>query len=88
MSFECNCCGKGSVDKYGDWCSKCQEEEFHAELNSQSEWYSKSRLCQTCNNSEGPDWNDKCIVYNMPLYMVARKNKCKHYKEYIDNGVF
>ena len=85
MSFTCDCCGKGTVEKYGGWCSECQEEELHAELNSQSEWFSKCRLCLTCTNMEGPDWNDECNHYKMPIYMVARKRKCKHYKEAIES---
>jgi len=28
------------------------------------------------------DDNLKDEVYNMPLYMVKRKRKCKHFKEY------
>ena len=38
-------------------------------------------LCSTCGNAEGPYWNDKCSHYKMPLSMVYRKKKCKHYIE-------
>ena len=38
-------------------------------------------LCVICSNAEGPYWSDKCSHYDMPLSMVHRKKKCKHYIE-------
>ena len=45
-------------------------------------WLRKSQLCQTCDNAGGPDMGAYCDEYHMPLYMVARKHKCKNYNEY------
>jgi hypothetical protein len=70
---------------YGDWyCSDCQKEEEYAYQESEARWYSQSALCQRCMYSNCGEFTDKCSEYNMPLYMVARKKKCKHYKEYIE----
>lgn len=41
-------------------------------------------LCIQCNNAEGPYSSDRCGHYKMPLFMVYRKNKCKHFKEIRD----
>ena len=30
--------------------------------------------------------DDKCTIYKMPLYMVKRKEKCKHYKQWSWDG--
>ena len=38
-------------------------------------------LCMTCGNANGPYNYDRCVHYDMPLYMVYRKKKCKHFKE-------
>lgn len=40
-------------------------------------------LCMECNHAEGPYRNDICYTYNMPLYMVLRKKKCKHFKSWV-----
>jgi len=79
--FECDNCGKNSVDKPGKWCDDCQKREYYETQKYEAEWYSKSRKCQTCHNADGCDPTDKCIHYKMPLSMVARKKKCKHFKE-------
>jgi len=84
MSFVCDNCGKNSVKNPGEWCSECQKREHYSDIEADAEWFGKSRLCQTCLNADGPYSNDKCIEYDMPLYMVARRNKCKHYKH--DDG--
>lgn len=81
MSFYCGNCGKNCVSKPGDWCDECQRRAFLDELAWEEEWYSESRLCQHCAFAWGPDPNDKCGAYNMPLYMVKRKYKCKYFKE-------
>lgn len=86
MSFECDNCGKNSVDQPGKWCSECQEREYYAQLENEGLWFSQSRLCQRCIYAWGPGSTDTCEIYNMPLYMVARKNKCKYFKQ--DEGVF
>jgi len=86
--FDCDECGKNSVSRPGDWCPKCQESELHSYLNDQAQWFSQCALCLRCSYAWGAEPSDKCEIYGMPLYMVARKNKCKHFKEYIDNGVF
>jgi len=82
MSFDCCNCGKNSVNNYGSWCSECQQEEELHFLESQAEWHSRISLCLICQNASGCDSGDKCYVYNMPLYMVGRKKKCKHFKEF------
>ena len=84
MSFECDNCGKNSVGMYGQWCSECQRKEYYAAQESEARWYSESSLCQQCDNAEGPDSSDQCIEYHMPLYMVKRKRKCKHFNEWRD----
>jgi len=38
-------------------------------------------LCIRCDNAEGPYNNDRCMHYDMPLYMVYRQKKCKNFKE-------
>lgn len=38
-------------------------------------------LCMMCDHAEGPYNNDRCMHYKMPLYMVYRQKKCKHFKE-------
>ena len=38
-------------------------------------------ICNYCCNADGPDHNDKCGHYKMPLWMVVRKKKCKHYSD-------
>lgn len=86
MGYECGNCGKGLVDMPGKWCSECQEKEYYASMASESHWFNESALCQRCGNAEGPDSHDNCLAYNMPLYMVKRKRKCKHYKEYVYYG--
>ena len=53
------------------------------ETEDEAIWYSRSRLCQSCENAGGDDAGSYCDHYDMPLYMVARKYKCKHYDEYI-----
>lgn len=38
-------------------------------------------LCSRCAHADGPYNNDRCMHYKMPLYMVYRIKKCKHFKE-------
>ena len=45
-------------------------------------WYEKAQLCLRCEGAGGTDPGDYCDHYNMPLYMVARKSKCKQFIEY------
>lgn len=82
MSYDCDNCGKNSVDMYGKWCSECQEKEKYAQEDSDARWYSESALCMKCGNAWGPDPPDKCEAYDMPLYMVKRKKKCKRFNEF------
>ena len=36
--------------------------------------------CSNCEHASGPErHSDDCEYYNMPLWMVERKKKCKHY---------
>lgn len=84
MSYDCDVCGKGSVDRPGKWCNECQEKEHILEMESQADWFNASRLCQICGNAWGPDSCDQCGAYHMPLYMVKRKYKCKKFKDYWD----
>jgi len=79
--FECDECGKNEVDKPGEWCNECQEKARLENSEWEANWYNKSQLCQKCSYCWGPDPNDKCGFYKMPLSMVARKKKCKHFKE-------
>ena len=81
MSFECENCGKGAVDKLGEWCYECQEYAYSDYIESEDKWFASSRLCQRCGFASGGGADDKCDKYNMPLYMVKRKNKCKHFKK-------
>lgn len=80
MSFECGNCGKNSVEQLGKWCSECQEKAMYDMIESDEIWYSQARLCLKCANAEGPDSSDYCSHYEMPLYMVKRKKKCKYYE--------
>lgn len=82
MSYTCDCCGKNHVDMYGKWCSECQTKEHYASMEAEDIWYAKSGLCQMCSNAWGCDPSDKCSAYGMPLYMVARKKKCKRVVPY------
>lgn len=75
--FECGSCGKNSVKTPGLWCSECQIECIYIE----EEWYKQAAKCLACANAEGPDRRDYCAHYEMPLFMVKRKNRCKHYEE-------
>lgn len=84
MSFECDCCGKNSVDRPGDWCYECQEREFNKAIEDAGIWYNSSALCLICRNADGPEPSDKCNHYKMPLSMCKRKFKCKHFLE--DDG--
>jgi len=79
MSYYCDNCEKNSVEQYGLWCSECREREAWSQEESDARWYSRSRLCQNCNNAWGPDPGDMCNAYKMPLDMVARKKKCKRF---------
>ncbi len=38
-------------------------------------------LCMKCDQVDGPGYGDLCYAYNMPLYMVGRKRKCKHFSD-------
>lgn len=78
--FECDDCGKVSVDKPGDICSECQETNYMYEIQAVEEWCSSAALCLECYYVEGPDQSDLCGFYMMPLYMTKRKRKCKHYR--------
>jgi len=70
---------------YGDWyCPECQKEEEIWCGEQESKWFSECALCLKCAFAEGPYSNDLCGYYKMPLYMVKRKHKCKHFKEYIE----
>ena len=80
MSYICDNCGKNGVSQYGNWCSECQEREEDAHRENDGRWYSQSALCQSCIYARGPDSSDQCGYYKMPLYMTARKRKCKHYE--------
>jgi len=82
MSYPCDVCGKNLVDKFGEWCSECQDEQYFLGMESEAIWYGESQKCQMCGNAWGPDPSDDCEAYNMPLYMVKRKYKCKKFKEY------
>lgn len=67
---------------YGDWfCSECQEEEEAYEHQAEANWYTASAKCQQCAYIDDPYGN--CEHYKMPISMVKRKKKCKHFKEYI-----
>ena len=46
-------------------------------------WYKRALLCLRCEAAGGTGPSDYCDHYNMPLYMVARKNKCKQFIEYM-----
>ena len=81
MSYECDQCGKGSVDKPGDWCNECQQKAQWEYEEDQAQWFSSSAKCQQCSNAWGPDPGDHCSAYKMPLYMVKRKKKCKRFTE-------
>lgn len=84
MSFECDNCGKNEVDQPGKWCNACQERERYEEEEAYGRWHNSAQLCMRCNNAWGPDSTDKCGAYNMPLWMVKRKRKCKYFKEIDD----
>lgn len=79
--YECAECGKNEVDKPGEWCSECQKQAEYEDQESEARWFAESRLCQRCACAWGPEPSDKCSAYNMPLWMIARKNKCKRFKE-------
>ena len=84
MSFSCNGCGaelRGTGD--AGYCSSYSEKMNEGYEEAEARWFSKSRLCHMCGNAWGPDPCDRCDAYNMPLYMVARKKKCKRFKEYV-----
>jgi len=81
MSYYCDNCGKERAHRPGEWCSECQEQAHFEYEAWQDKWFNDSRLCQKCNNAWGPDPIDTCGAYNMPLWMVKRKNKCKRFKE-------
>lgn len=81
MSYNCDECGKNPVEQYGSWCSECQKREHYLQMEDEERWYISSALCQQCNFAGGCDPSDKCSEYNMPLYMVKRKKKCKCFKE-------
>ena len=81
MSYNCDECGKNPVEQYGLWCSECQKREYYLQMEDEERWYSSSALCQQCNSAGGGDPSDNCSAYNMPLYMVKRKKKCKRFKE-------
>jgi len=87
MSYSCNNCGR-ELNGTGDagYCNECSRQMNDAYLDSEAKWYSRSSLCQKCNNAWGPDSCDRCDAYDMPLYMVARKKKCKRFKPYIEIG--
>jgi len=69
------------VEQYGLWCSECQKREFYLQQEDEARWYNSSALCQQCNFAWGCDPSDNCGAYNMPLYMVKRKKKCKKFRE-------
>ena len=81
-NFLCNNCGVNLVDAPSTWCTECQRYEAEQDRIMEEAWFSRSALCQICANSSGPSGGDRCIIYDMPLHMVARKNRCKHYEEW------
>ena len=83
MSFDCDNCGKNAVEKFGSWCSECQQEEDFRSREAEALWFRSVALCMQCGNCWGPDPSDKCEAYNMPLSMVGRKRKCKKFYEMI-----
>lgn len=80
MSYDCDVCGKNPVEQYGLWCPECQQKEKWLAEESEGRWFSSSALCQKCNFAWGCDPSDRCGSYDMPLYMVKRKRKCKRFK--------
>jgi len=81
VSYNCGECGKNPVEQYGLWCSECQKREEWLWQEDQARWFNSSAKCQQCGYCWGPDPSDRCGYYNMPLYMVKRKKKCKRFKE-------
>lgn len=79
MSYECPLCGK--IKSSPAYCRECNKEAYYAELDSRNIWYKQCQLCLRCDNALGDHPDDKCLAYEMPLYMVARKKKCKHFTE-------
>ena len=75
MNFECENCNAG-VNKIGDLCDKCLEDEMFAEHESLERRFAGAQLCAICGNL---DDLDRCTAYRMPLWMVKRKFRCKHY---------
>ena len=77
--FLCDECGKSGVKKHGEWCNECQEKEWLAAQEYAENWYNSCAKCLECANATGPESCDKCIVYNMPLWMCKRKKRCKKF---------
>jgi len=72
----------------GDWyCSECQQREQDIYLSFYSDFCSSIRLCLDCKFGDGEPECMKCSKYpNLPVSFFGRKNKCKHYEEYVDYG--
>ncbi len=86
MSFSCNGCGeelRGTGD--AGYCNECSISMNEGYEIAEAKWYASAALCMKCANVFGPDPSDKCESYDMPLYMVKRKKKCKCFKEIIYN---
>ncbi|MBA7495617.1 hypothetical protein ES702_06206 [subsurface metagenome] len=78
MSYECDLCGKISVEKYGQWCNECQEREHELSMEADALFYNSMRLCMRCQNLFS---ENHCIIYSgMPNYFFRRKNKCKYFE--------
>ena len=82
MSFSCNGCG-GELIGSGDagYCGECSVAMNEGYEEAEARWFASCRKCMECANAFGPDPGDKCDAYDMPLSMVARKKKCKRFKE-------